>query len=421
MIRKKFILFVNMFLLMLISLFSFSLNTKASSHSDVYYFTLRLNAENNNDAYYRTEFEEHIYYDELICDMAYDLSLNYASEFVEYNAFLDGRYSMENYILYDTYVIVNIPTRMLPNTSSMEFLDGLCSWFSLLKNNGCTIMFIDGTYESLYCTYSEFLDYVDFHIDTDVFVLLLENYMDITYNYISSNIGYLNHFNYYFDYNTTSIIFQEHLLEYVLLPIFVRQMGFHNPFLINPFLMNFHSDIVFTFDENSYLDYSLAANCRNFIINCDNDATTMNMLWNSDIYYEWMNFVMATNCRISLTYGVNDDVYDEFYYNYGFEPLMDYNINGEVIENNYYNRSKMPSIDEMIFTFLSVDEIAIYDNWEGRASITHIMLSETLGLQSFIYESNGDGDGIFPSLFNTSGFDIHRFEDYFEFLEDTRS
>ena len=174
--------------------------------------------------------------------------------------------------IFDSFVIVNIPDRMLPDNCSMEYLDALDNWFYLLKSHNCTIMYIDGTYEGLYCTHSHFLNYVDFHIDTDLLVLFLENYLDITYQYILSGPGALCNFQYSFDYYITRLMTSGRLIEYLFLPSFVYQYNLGNPFNINSFLENNNADVYFTKYENNYFDYSLM---ENIVLDSRNDSVNI--------------------------------------------------------------------------------------------------------------------------------------------------
>lgn len=80
--------------------------------------------------------------------------------------------------LNNAYVIVEI-NKMIPGNT---FSDTNETWFNQLrdlfremKSNGCNIMFVCGTEETLFEDCTDFLDYVDIHVNTDTFSLFLIN------------------------------------------------------------------------------------------------------------------------------------------------------------------------------------------------------------------------------------------------------
>ncbi len=82
------------------------------------------------------------------------------------------------YGINNAYVIVEINKFISGNTFSdtnTVFFNLLSSLFYEMKSNGCKIMFVCGTEEALFENCTDFLDYVDIHVNTDIFSMFLIN------------------------------------------------------------------------------------------------------------------------------------------------------------------------------------------------------------------------------------------------------
>ena len=280
----------------------------------------------------------------------------------------------ESYVIFeishgfDEYIVNN-------NT---YFTDELYDLFEEMKNNDCLILFISGTDESKYYSQNDFLDFVDFHIITDtkhVFIMNmfyeLEQHnglppigVDVTFSY-----DLLYFFGGYYDDNNA-------------IP---PKMGFRNKYLL-PYVNSRFEDLILNNytqaealnESDSYFYVELGNNNMYDSIsghtNESIDLSTFipNYSWHcvgasNGVYNEsslWINMIIQSSPEYLYYYDAN-----------AYNILNSYNsipyINMYTSTPNFSS----PSILMMTIDFLGCGQnyYGIYDNYDGRCDVTHIM------------------------------------------------
>lgn len=153
-----------------------------SDYSKVYYFTDRADGEDYlDDVIIPAASSEGIFSDSVFF---YDWSGSYTSFSTNLHSYVDA----ENHNnVFDALVIFDVQKLTEPGGDFSYAPADMLEVFSAFKSNGCEIMLILGVDEMRLQTCNEFLDYVDFHVNTDTVFLFVNNLVRMIEEFMLEN------------------------------------------------------------------------------------------------------------------------------------------------------------------------------------------------------------------------------------------
>ena len=314
-----------------------------------------------------------------------DCSIDFMNEF-------NNNYN-EIYNLNESYIIFEMTDDFTLNeyNQNEKFIDILYKLFKQFKNNGNYVMFISNTDEMLYKNHNDFLDYVDFHIITDTlthFILNTVYYLEQNYSNPPQNVNIL--YNKDFIYETYG--YQNFLHRFLIPYINTRYYTYLN-------LGNSMNETLRLNNINIYIPYNDSNSIYKNILDdylvdfsTINDIGTLFSIGSSSSTfiesYDWLNFI-------------NFDFTDYlFYYDkYSFD-IKNVNLNNISNVFSFDSNQVTPSLLSMIYGFIidTNNDYSIYDNWDGRCEVTHMMINN--GLNGWIHCFYGDETYNFLDVYN---------------------
>lgn len=292
------------------------------------------------------------------------------------DAYTQNYYDIDWDDMIDAYVIFEMNTGFRGNADRLLgepiFPETLENLFRILKRQGCHIMFICGTEESMFENCNDFLAYVDIHVNTDL-----------------TNLFLMNVFMYAFD-----IASPLENVTFVLDESFGGLELIDNNWFFTEWLQPY---LVCTYLEDMYiLDVTWQWICESHgikIVLCRQDGSYRDAFYPQNVLYnpvydgDYENFIDYINnpyiCAIGTSRkgatalsGFIDDIdllaeimqrgdIPLFVYNKDCYSLPTYN-GGTTYQvracTNYYS---------IIVDFLSDADLNVYDNWDGNCEITH--------------------------------------------------
>lgn len=156
-----------------------------SDYSKVYYFTDRADGEDYlDDVIIPAASSEGIFSDSVFF---YDWSGSYTSFSTNLHSYVDA----ENHNnVFDALVIFDVQKLTEPGGDFSYAPADMLEVFSAFKSNGCEIMLILGVDEMRLQTCNEFLDYVDFHVNTDAVFIFVNNLVRVIEEFMAENASY---------------------------------------------------------------------------------------------------------------------------------------------------------------------------------------------------------------------------------------
>lgn len=270
------------------------------------------------------------------------------------------------------------------------FISSLYNLFGNLKEHGCKIMFIDGTNEIRYVGHDAFLDYVDIHINVDVFFALVSNMFlqacqtcggdmqlrDLSFildKSLTENIEYMDYqkswfFNNYFDAYFKSVYESELLSGGVsraqLLQSYGIQTLCHTP-------DDTSADRFYALEATAFTDLNT------FLSDNSNPVFSMGATYLGQTYsLDWIRLMTAGRTAASRDF----PIYIHNDANYAF---------GEYSAPDVYPLTQ-PDLFDVMADFLADEDMTVYNNVEGRCIVTYCPLCANNG---WLADSHyGDGD-----------------------------
>ncbi len=249
--------------------------------------------------------------------------------------------------------------------------------FSEMKNAGCKIMFICARDENYFKQFNGFLDYVDIHINTDIYDTFLLNVVHKIYRHYGDS----------FQWDNLTLILNINMEQFLTDKIY--------PLLLKAYQKLFANDIEDILDEHDIKILIYDEN-RNFV---DLNGKILDPESEELLEYFLNDHIFA----IGANFGENE--YDKAWQNAIAEIKETYGLNFAFFqyENDVREDSTIPTylchgandISSIIVDFLCDYDLTQYDNWEGRCDITH---------KTVIYGVNGwmtqfgEGDDFFDFL-----------------------
>ncbi len=273
----------------------------------------------------------------------------------------------------NAYVIFEMNKGFVGNLDMMAntviFPNTLKYYFSMLKEQGCHIMFVCGTEEALFENCNSFLDYVDIHINTDIFNLLVYNVFMYAFDHIDmyhfegvtfildESFGGLD----YIYNNWFFTLWLKPYLEYIYSED-LQLIGatwqllcqYHNIKIIILTADGKYHDAFYPQNDLPSDDYQL----YEYIFNPYMCAVGTS--WQGAVQLSsWMSTIDE------LVANVDGDDISLFVYNqhrYQLESCSWVTTYVASIYNDYY---------DVIVDFLCDQDLTVYDNWDGRCNITY--------------------------------------------------
>ncbi len=285
--------------------------------------------------------------------------------------------------LTDAYIIFEVTEGFHSNTYyngkiDTEILDEI---FSVLKDNGCYIMFICNVDETRFYSCTNFLSYVDVHINTDMLTIFVMNIINTVLQQSSSNS--LRNSTFIFDQNAAAyatIQGVEASTAYALFASYV--VGEYANGNVDPWI---------AFDNNNINVYAHVSGTtfRNLRFRSFPTVEASNILQN----HGDGNFI----CTIGSTIPDSTSVNSFWTFMTGFRmgmgktqtdlPFYLYNPTNYQLADNLSNSENMQmggyglasfhyKIEEMITAFLEGYDMSNYDNWSGVCEVTRKPFSD---------------------------------------------
>lgn len=283
-------------------------------------------------------------------------------------------------IIYDNaYVIVEF--KKLPKEKNVTSIFN--NYFPELKQNNCKVMFICGTDESYisnYPSYTDFLDYVDIHINTDLkYIFFLNIYWRL--------LGYG----------------EREKIEFCNVTFFLNSCFSQNDEYIEYYFYDFFKDF-FKEDEERIV---MQGGLKNYLLNRriyligQFDGGFIEILSGTVINDENMDDYVYNEqvCAIAEDNGAIDDwqnLINNIRETWGLDKLPSYIFGGYY--EDLYGEIYFCTIEDytyVIEAFLADANLKPFDNWEGRCKVTHkaitfgeegwMLVPSDIGLDVHIY------------------------------------
>lgn len=264
----------------------------------------------------------------------------------------------------------SFPREMVEEGETPEWIEWLEDTFSWLKEHNCEIMFISGTDEKLYEGFEGFLDYVDVHVNTDMWYLFYTS----VFHYIGEDTGDDMRFQ------NVTILLDKNLsggaeaaagggwfINKIFMPLL--RMAYRDAFrgsaLTNYDIMS-NRNIKLICQINDEIFYDVAA--QRIYTPTEQITEFYNVVENAHIYAigaaydtsytgQWLTWID----RIESAFG---DVPTFIYDPDGFgENLCD--------EHGVYRTGPATDIYPLMYDFVRGQDMTGYNNWTGACQITH--------------------------------------------------
>lgn len=259
--------------------------------------------------------------------------------------------------------------------------DVLLTMFSSMKGNGCEIMFIFGTAEQRWAEYNYFLNYVDIHINTDIFYIFLSSvFADMKEE---SGSEELHEVAFIFDAGLTSHSEGSSVQE-----------GWFFTQWFTPYFKSVYDGLTGTqYAEDVFEDNRILCHVQGSTYYDAVHDNTMAAFTVSDMAEQLSEYIL---CPIGYYPAENDstwlvqmfDLQDKLGENF---PIYIYNTGSSVplLGNNIRESGQFSSIPDIIEKFIHGEDISDYDNWPGRCDITHFPMEPSE--EGWLKIPSGDG------------------------------
>ena len=269
----------------------------------------------------------------------------------------------------DAYVIFEMQDTMGETTSPTDedYLPNiLLELFSTLKENGCKIMLIFGTDETRFLENNEFLDYVDIHINTDIFYLFICNvFMDMAE---MSTDWKLEGVTFIFDLSMDSFV----------------NGGIGGESMLFRYFMTVYKE-----EASDLADVVRILLGKNEVLIHDESGNTYyDVLQDMTVSFASDEFISLVDGPVICAAGLHSMSYDPLWLEQMFVlremihtpfPVYVYNT-GEFSEYEgeaLYLSGQLQDISHIMVEFLQGEDLSEYDNIEGRCEITHRPMTQS--------------------------------------------
>ena len=284
-----------------------------------------------------------------------------------FRSMISSYYSSGNYQeVENAYVIFEMTGGFLDETyeegdNTIWIIEILTEMFSTMKENGCKIMFICGTDEDRIEPFTEFLDYVDIHINTDIMYLFFANVFSNMIQKCSGD-SMLQDSAFFLDSNITSHSEEESVTD----GWFFTE--WFTPYFLSAYRDNFTGTLC-PQDMFGSLVYQIAG--ATYYDHLNHQTLTFDSL-------EFSNYVVPDmTCAIGMYNGEEemqwlDDMLDLRDMSGEEFPIYVYNLSTDVIdEENVYSVGRINDYLHIMEEFVNGEDMSVYDNIPGRCIVTH--------------------------------------------------
>lgn len=295
------------------------------------------------------------------------------------NYYNNGEYAT----LRNEYVVFELGDKLSYQVDNPNAVDTVPDWlyviFSTMKENGCHIMFICGTDEARFVTKNQFLDYVDIHINTDIFDTFI---MNIFYRLVQANNGEMNleDCTFFLDMHFSQDIHQ----------------GYKHSWFFYTYFIPYFRSVYRTEIMQDDLSSQELFNGKNIKILCHLEDAVITGPVEDNIFYDPINnsYVGATfnelepyieNQQLCAIGRTSDDRGYAGQWIQAMVELRDYlgvDLSIYMYEDIPYHFSEYEEPDvytagqttwyyPILEDFLTDQDLTVYNNWGGRCDITH--------------------------------------------------
>ena len=302
--------------------------------------------------------------------------MEYISEYIDNSNYdYDYMYKLEQvYNVHDCIVIVEytfadqMEVNGGVNTDYADFFEG---FFSGLKENGCTVVFICSMDEMRFAANNDFLDYVDIHINKDLFFIAVNSF----FQYLSEDVNScslvldstLSQGWFFRNYLIPFLRYSFNLssLDYPGMKSVIQESEGEGFRTIAHFDSYRPYDFVYLgIDEEYNISSQSIIELMDYI--CEpNSSYAFGHVSSNPLFFEWYNFLHSFEdygYTIPQIYYFGDG-YDDA----AFSELDINNCNFFALGNEYMNYM-LPTI---LNDVLDGEDLSEYDNWEGRCAVTY--------------------------------------------------
>lgn len=242
----------------------------------------------------------------------------------------------------------------------------LKSHFQTLKATEVEIMFICGMEEVRFENHNAFLDYVDIHVNTDIFDIFTMSIFDQIYTDLEQN-WYNGNFTLLLDANlgcpnasyTIVPFFNNYLIPFIRNAY--KADILNDPYLSSSdLLVNYGIQILSHVSGDSFYDFA------------SGQTLDYSEIEPNEHIYSIGRAVECTRAYAQEWIDLNEEIQGYFPLEF---PVYIYNASGyylsEYSEENVYLSGSNTDILPVIVDFLEDDDLTVYNNWSGRCVITH--------------------------------------------------
>lgn len=272
-----------------------------------------------------------------------------------------------------------LATQVIPEGDvAPRLTDLLCEMFYTWQRiNFCTIMFICGTDETRFGAYTEFLEYVDIHVNTDIFHV----FVSTIFEQISLDCGDRQWRNVTLILDeslstgiiegkyTKSRFFLEYFLAYIQ-TVYVDEL--QSKGTIRALFENYNIKIVCYATNDGARPTYFYDIVHQFYFDIEKEG--MDIIKNDNIYAIGTSWSVSSVDPLQLLelvsdlrerYGIEDETFKIYYYN-------DAKYTSAVLEEDYvYQAHTVRDFSYVILPFVEDDIMTRFDNWPGVCDITH--------------------------------------------------
>lgn len=250
--------------------------------------------------------------------------------------------------------------------------------FNYFDENNCKIMFVCGTDESRFYNQNDFLNFVDIHINTDLFTTFFTNFfVDVQSAYGEPEISYVTFFiDSYLSEDIengylSSWFFKNYFMRFIL-SIYREEIELGGQSVYNILLAN-NIKVICDLGSGWYYDF---VNQQRFREN-DYEELYDRYLDNNKIYaigdtrlgyelsYDWYSLVE------DLKEYCNEDKFEVYVYN-----EAQYTFYGSFV---YTIGARAGLFSQILSDFIYGNNLITYDNWSGKCIVTHKDIPQSSG------------------------------------------
>lgn len=353
-------------------------------------------AANNANVYYYTDYAGYETVEDSLIDngivdeaklhtYSFEAGDSWSTVLFYYTANLFSVVEPNSYVIFDVREKMPMEYDEEFSDDNVTFADILLEVFTEWKNMGCKIMFISGTDEELFRNRNDFLDYVDIHVNTDVFTVFFANVLyRIEDELEEEGMDKLENVTFLLDYNLSDGIeegylsvgfFRDYLIPYIKYQNIEKVL---QGVSIGDILYDNNIKVLCYLGNGEFFDAVSGGSIQTGNLDGSWDSSIVNHIDNPFIYavgdtapadtmlLEWLN--RATDFReehaIEFPIYICDDARSMF-------PAFN---TPDVYSITPYGESHIHTIIE---DFLLDRSLAQYDNWSGRCLITHKIIPQT--------------------------------------------